>query len=178
MNEPQGAETERLRQLVREIPDFPAPGVLYKDITPLLNNPQEFQAACKAMTESFVDSGVTHVLAIESRGFLFGAIIASQLNVGLVPLRKAGKLPAETVSEAYSLEYGANVLEMHIDALGAGARALVIDDVLATGGTAAAAVRLAARTGAAVVGCSFFIELLYLGGRAGVGAPCASVLRY
>lgn len=154
----------KLRQLVRDVPDYPRPGIMFKDITPLLGDPASFRAACHAMAAAFAGDGITHVAAIESRGFLFGSPIAVQLNAGVVPIRKRGKLPYDSEFEEYELEYGSDALEMHVDALPSGARVLVVDDLLATGGTAAAACRLVERQGI-VVGCSFLIRLAFLGGR-------------
>jgi len=154
-----------LREAIREIPDFPKPGILFKDITPLLSDPELFAAACAVMAEPFVSAGVTHVVSIESRGFLFGAPVAVALGAGVIPVRKPGKLPFRTMREAYALEYGTDALEMHEDALPRGARVLIADDVLATGGTAAATTRLVRRLGAEVIGSTFLIELTFLGGR-------------
>jgi adenine phosphoribosyltransferase len=155
-----------LRRLVRDVPDYPRPGIVFKDITPLLGHAGSFAAACEAMAASFRHHGVTHVAAVESRGFLFGAPIAVMLNAGVIPIRKRGKLPYDAESEEYELEYGTDALEMHVDALPADARVLVVDDVLATGGTAAAACRLVERLHGTVVGCSFLIRLGFLGGLA------------
>jgi len=154
----------RLRAGVRDIPDYPKPGIVFKDITPLLGNAHLFAEACDAMTEPFLAEGVTHVAAIESRGFLFGGPIATALGAGAVPVRKRGKLPYHSEREEYELEYGTDSLEMHTDALPAGALVLVVDDVLATGGTAAATCRLVERLGGTVVGCSFLIRLGFLNG--------------
>lgn len=156
---------DRIRGAIREIPDYPKPGILFKDITPLLADPALFGAACELMLSPFRESRITHVLAIESRGFLFGGPIAVSLGAGLIPVRKPGKLPYETTREEYALEYGTDALEVHVDALGRGARVLVVDDVLATGGTAAAAARLARRLGGELVGSTFLIELSFLAGR-------------
>jgi adenine phosphoribosyltransferase len=156
--------TDPLRALIRDIPDYPRPGIMFKDITPLLGDPRSFRAACDAMAASFRSDGVTHVAAIESRGFLFGAPIAVSLNAAVVPIRKRGKLPYHAEFEEYALEYGTDALEMHVDALPAGSRVLIVDDVLATGGTAAAACRLVERLQGNVVGCSFLIRLTFLGG--------------
>jgi adenine phosphoribosyltransferase len=153
-----------LRRFVRDVPDYPKPGIIFKDITPLLGNTDAFRSACDAMAHSFSDEGVTHVAAIESRGFLFGAPIAMALRAGVVPIRKRGKLPYDSEFEEYQLEYGTDALEMHIDALTPGARVLVVDDVLATGGTAAAACRLVERLKGSVVGCAFLIRLGFLKG--------------
>ena len=131
-----------LARLIRDIPDYPKPGIVFKDITPLLADPAALQRACRLMAEPFVGTGVTHVAAIESRGFLFGAPIALTLGAGLVPLRKAGKLPHKTSGVSYELEYGSDRIEVHSDALDAHSRVLLVDDVLATGGTAAAACEL------------------------------------
>ncbi|MBI3791469.1 MAG: adenine phosphoribosyltransferase [Gemmatimonadetes bacterium] len=155
---------DRLRATVREVPDFPKPGILFKDITPVLGQAALFREATEAMAAPWRGAGVTHVVAIESRGFLFGAPIAQALGAGLVPVRKPGKLPARTVREDYALEYGTDALEMHADALASGHRVLIVDDVLATGGTAGAASALVRRTGASVAGLSVFIDLLFLGG--------------
>ena len=156
--------TDALRALIRDVPDYPRPGIMFKDITPLLGDPRSYRAACEAMAESYRDDGVTHVAAIESRGFLFGAPVAISLNAAVVPIRKRGKLPYHAEFEEYELEYGTDALEMHVDALPAGARVLIVDDVLATGGTAAAAVRLVERLQGHVVGCSFLIRLTFLNG--------------
>lgn len=156
---------ERLRAIIRDVPDHPKPGIIFKDITPLLADAALYGAACHALADPFRDAGVTHVVAVESRGFLFGAPVALALGVGIVPVRKPGKLPYRTSREEYALEYGTDALEMHEDALSMGARVIIVDDVLATGGTAGATVRLVERAGASVVGCAFLIELAFLSGR-------------
>jgi adenine phosphoribosyltransferase len=153
-----------LRRFVRDVPDYPKPGIIFKDITPLLGNAPAFRTACQAMAKSFDGDRVTHVAAIESRGFFFGAPVAMALQAALVPIRKRGKLPYDAEFEEYELEYGTDALEMHIDALTPGARVLVVDDVLATGGTSAAACRLIERMQGTVVGCAFLIELGFLNG--------------
>lgn len=153
------------RSFVRDVPDFPTPGILFRDITPLLASPEAFHAAVVAMAEPFRRAKVDKILGIEARGFMFGAPIARELQVGFVPLRKPGKLPRETVKADYGLEYGKDALEMHKDAFRPGERVVIADDVLATGGTAAAASKLAEELGAELVGLSFFIELAFLKGR-------------
>ncbi len=158
----EGEVRAALRRLLRDVPDFPRPGIVFKDITPVLHDAAVFAAATRALARPFAADGVTHVLAIESRGFLFGAPVAQHLGAALVPVRKPGKLPRETLRETYALEYGSDSLELHADALGDGARVLVVDDVLATGGTAAATVRLAERLGSTVVGIAVVLELSYL----------------
>ncbi|MBK8249303.1 MAG: adenine phosphoribosyltransferase [Gemmatimonadetes bacterium] len=169
---------DQLRSRIREIPDHPKPGILFKDITPLLGDPVAWRAACEAMSSVWDGLGITHVVAVESRGFLFGGAIATRLGAGLVPVRKPGKLPFARSREEYELEYGTDALEMHVDAVGPESRVIVVDDVLATGGTAAATVRLVERHGATVVGCGFLIELSFLGGRAAVGKRIESVIVY
>ena len=170
---------DRLRATVREVPDFPKPGILFKDITPILGDALLFAEATNAMAQPWRDTGITHVVAIESRGFLFGAPMAQALGTGLVPVRKPGKLPARTIREDYALEYGTDALEMHADALGPGGRVLVVDDVLATGGTAGAAIALVERSGALVAGVSVFIDLRFLGGPARLpGRTVTSALSY
>ena len=162
---------------IRDVPDFPSPGILFRDITPLLASPQAFGAAVKEMAEPFRGRGAAKVLGIEARGFMFGAALARELMVGFVPVRKPGKLPCATERVSYGLEYGSDSLEIHTDAVARGEKVLIADDVLATGGTAAAAAELADRLGAEVVGISFFIELAKLGGRARLpGRPIHSVL--
>lgn len=171
--------TEQLRALVRDVPDYPRPGIMFKDITPLLGQPEAFRLACDAMAAGFRHQGVTHVAAVESRGFLFGSPIAVTLGAGVVPIRKRGKLPYESRFEEYELEYGTDALEMHVDALPAGARVLIVDDVLATGGTAAAACRLVERLRGNVVGCSFLIRLAFLEGLNMLeGREVSSVITY
>jgi adenine phosphoribosyltransferase len=154
-----------LRSFVRDIPDFPSPGILFRDITPLLASPEAFHEAVTAMAEPFRSNPPDKVLGIEARGFMFGIVLARELGVGFVPVRKLGKLPWETCRVNYGLEYGKDCLEIHTDALRAGERVLVADDVLATGGTARAAAELVERLGAEVAGMTFFIELEGLKGR-------------
>lgn len=154
----------RIRALIRDVPDYPKPGVVFKDITPLLGDAQAFAATTRALAEPFVNTGITHVAAIESRGFILGAPVAHHLGAGFVPVRKPGKLPAKRRREAYALEYGTDALEIHDDACAAGAKVLIVDDVLATGGTASAAAKLVESIGATVVGFSFLITLSFLPG--------------
>ena len=149
---------------IRDVPDFPKPGILFKDITPVLLDAPLFRRVTDAMADAFAAEGITHVVAIESRGFILGAPVAQRLNAGLVPIRKPGKLPAALEREDYNLEYGTDALEMHADALPPEARVLVVDDVLATGGTAAAACRLVERVGGKVIGLSFLMVLGFLKG--------------
>jgi adenine phosphoribosyltransferase len=153
------------RDFIRDVPDFPTPGILFRDITPLLASPEAFHAAVAAMAKPFRGGRVDKVLGIEARGFMFAAPMARELGAGFVPLRKPGKLPRETVRVAYGLEYGKDALEIHRDAFRPGERIVIADDVLATGGTAEAASRLAEELGAELVGLSFFLELAFLKGR-------------
>jgi adenine phosphoribosyltransferase len=155
-----------LKSFVRDIPDYPKPGIVFKDITPLLAEPEAFAAATRAMAEPFVDARVSHVIAVESRGFIFGGPIAQQLGAGFIPVRKPGKLPSKTQREEYALEYGTDALEIHADAVGEAARVLVVDDLLATGGTVSATCRLVESLGATVAGLSFLIVLGFLPGLA------------
>ena len=155
----------RVKRLIRDIPDYPKPGILFKDITPLLADAEAFTAATTAMADAFVDAGITHVVAIESRGFILGGPIAQRLDAGFIPVRKPGKLPAVTRREQYDLEYGTDVLEIHADACDAASRVLIVDDVLATGGTADATRRIVETLGATVVGFSFLIALSFLSGQ-------------
>ena len=178
-----GAETggewtaDRLRALVRDIPDFPQAGILFRDITPLLADPAAFRAAVDAIAAAHRRAEA--VVAIESRGFILGAPVAYALDVGLVPVRKLGRLPGPTLREAYDLEYGTNTVEIHADALAPGERVLIIDDVLATGGTAAATAELVERLGATVAGIAVLIELQGLGGRERLANyPVTSLLQY
>ena len=160
-------ERERwLKGLIRDLPDFPQPGVLFRDITPLLQDAAGLRFTLEAMAARYRNAGISKVIGIESRGFLFGAPLAYLLGVGFTPVRKQGKLPAATMAVEYSLEYGSNVLEIHRDALRPGERTLIVDDLLATGGTVAATVRLARQLGAEVVSAAFLIELSALHGRA------------
>jgi adenine phosphoribosyltransferase len=154
-----------LKSRLRNIPDFPKPGILFKDITPLLADPRAFHIAIDLFTERFLGENLAAVIGIESRGFIFGGALAARLNASFVPVRKPGKLPYKTDRVAYKLEYGEAELEMHVDSLQPGARVLVVDDLLATGGTAAAAAALAARQGAQIVAHAFVVELDFLDGR-------------
>jgi adenine phosphoribosyltransferase len=171
--------TVDLRALVREIPDFPRPGILFRDITPLLLDPDGLEQAIAGLAEPVSDGTVDYVVAAEARGFILGAALARQLHAGFVPARKPGKLPAHTVSAEYALEYGLDALEVHADALADGARVLVHDDLLATGGTARALCELVTALGGRIVGCSFLIELAALGGRARLEPhPVTALIRY
>jgi adenine phosphoribosyltransferase len=154
-----------LAGLVRDIPDFPRPGVTFKDITPLLADADAFRASVDAIADHFADQGVDRVLGVEARGFILAAPVAYRFGAGFTPVRKAGKLPWQVEAEEYALEYGTDLLEIHKDAVVEGDRVLVVDDVLATGGTAAATVRLVERLGGDVVGLGFVIELAFLAGR-------------
>src|SRR5919201_2502833 len=154
-----------LKQFIRDIPDFPQPGILFRDITPLLQTPDAFQYVIDRFSDEFRNAGLNAIVAIESRGFLFGAPLARNLGVGLVPVRKAGKLPAKHISVEYSLEYGTSQLDIHEDALKRGQKALVVDDLLATGGTANAAAKLVELLGAEVYATAFVLELAFLNGR-------------
>jgi adenine phosphoribosyltransferase len=154
-----------LKGAVRTVPDFPEPGIQFKDITPILADPALLRFAVERLAAPFEDAGLDAVLGIESRGFILGAMLADHLGIGFVPVRKAGKLPAATVSRTYDLEYGTDTVEMHADALPAGARVLVHDDVIATGGTAAATAGLVRDVEAEVAGYAFLIELGFLKGR-------------
>jgi adenine phosphoribosyltransferase len=170
---------EQLRALVRDIPDHPRSGVVFKDITPLLADADAFRTAIDGLAAPFARSAVSHVVGIEARGFIVAAPVAHQLAAGFVPVRKEGKLPWRTVSQEYSLEYGTDTLELHVDAVGPGDRVLIVDDVLATGGTAHATAEMIVGTGATVVGLGFLIELEFLGGRSRlVDHKIASLLRY
>ena len=157
---------ERLKSKIRSVPDFPKPGILFYDITTLLRDREGLNLAIDSLAGPHHDEGIDLVVGIESRGFIFGAAVADRLGVGFVPVRKVGKLPSTTVRVTYELEYGSDSLEMHDDALERGQRILIVDDLLATGGTAAAAVELIKRTGATVHGLAFLIELADLNGRA------------
>jgi len=156
---------DELKQYVRDIPDFPQPGIIFRDITPLLARKELFREVVNMMSRRWTQPEPDLVAAIEARGFIPGAAIAVKLNAGFVPIRKVGKLPWKTISEAYQLEYGTDQLQVHADAVEAGQRVLIVDDVLATGGTAAAAVRLIRKLGGEVVGVQVLIELEDLGGR-------------
>ena len=162
-----------IRDLIRDVEDFPEPGIVYRDITPLLSDPGGFEAAIDSMVAPWlgleVPEQITKVAGIESRGFIFGAPIAQRLSVGFVPIRKQGKLPFNAISQSYNREYGADTIEIHTDAVGPGDRVLVVDDVLATAGTALAAAALIAAGGATVAGFSILIELEYLSGRGLLG---------
>ena len=161
----QAITVQEIYQAIRDVPDFPKPGIMFKDITPLLLDPGRFRRALELMAAPFGGSKVQRVVSIESRGFLLGAPIALLLEAGLVPIRKPGKLPAARGRVEYTLEYGTDALEMHRDAVGQGDRVLIVDDVLATGGTAEAAAKLVRTHGAQVVGFTFLIELDFLKGR-------------
>jgi adenine phosphoribosyltransferase len=168
-----------LRSLVRDIPDFPKPGILFKDITPLLADPAALELAVEQLAEHALPLKVDCVLAAEARGFLLGPALALRLGAGFVLARKPGKLPHRTIAAQYELEYGLDSLEVHVDALAPGARVLVHDDLLATGGTARALCELVESSGGAVVGCDFLIELSFLGGRKRLSPYQAhSLLRY
>jgi adenine phosphoribosyltransferase len=168
-----------LREHIRSVPDFPKPGIVFRDITTLLNHPAAFAAAADALEARYRSSRIDKVVGIEARGFVLGAVLAYRLGAGFVPVRKPGKLPAETIRESYALEYGTDAVEIHRDALVRGERVLLHDDLLATGGTMAAACTLVKRLGAEIVGLSFLVELGFLHGRERLpGYEIHSLVRY
>jgi adenine phosphoribosyltransferase len=170
---------EHLRSLIRDVPDFPSAGIVFRDIMPLLRDPRGLGEITEALADRFANGSIQMVAGIESRGFLFGAPLAQRLGVGFVAVRKLGKLPGPTVQREYALEYGSSHLEVQRDAVRTGERVLVVDDVLATGGTARAALDLLADLGAQPVGAAFVLELSALGGRAVLaGEDVFSLLRY
>ncbi len=169
----------KLRELIRDVPDFPKPGIVFKDITPLLGDPAGLSLAVEYLTQPFRHLRVDHVTGAESRGFIFGAAVARNLSASFVPLRKPGRLPAETLSEEYELEYGTDRIEIHKDAIKPGDHVLMVDDLLATGGTMAACCRLVTRMRGIIVGVSVLIELSFLNGRSRLtDYPVHSILTY
>ena len=164
-----------IEALIRTIPDYPKPGIMFRDITTLLADPRGFRAAVDGLAARYADRNIDKVVGIEARGFIVGAPVAHRLGVGFAPVRKKGKLPGRTIAHRYDLEYGSDTVEMHTDAVGAGERALLVDDLLATGGTAAAAAALIERLGAVVVECCFVIDLPDVGGRARLEAAGRTV---
>ena len=170
---------EHLKAKIRQVPDFPKPGILYYDITTLLRDPVGLREVLDGLTEPFRDQQIDLVVGIESRGFILGAAVADRLRAGFVPARKPGKLPAGTIQQSYDLEYGSDALEIHQDAIEQGQRVLIVDDLLATGGTARAALDLVRKTGGEIAGMAFLVELQFLGGRTRLGdVPLFVALRY
>jgi adenine phosphoribosyltransferase len=173
------SESIKLEDWVRDIPDFPQKGVLFKDITPLLQDGTAFRAAIDRLAAHYAGAGIDAVVGVESRGFIFGAPLAYQLNCGFVPVRKFGKLPYQTVSVEYALEYGTNVVEIHTDAVKPGQRVLIVDDLLATGGTVLAAIELVEKLKGNIAGIAFLVELSFLKGREQLqGHDVFALIRY
>ena len=170
---------DKLKTRIRNVPDFPKPGILFYDVTTLLRDPEGYKLAVDTMAEPYRNQGIALVVGIESRGFILGAAIADRIGAGFVPVRKVGKLPAKTIRASYALEYGTDSLEMHSDAIEKGQKVLVVDDVIATGGTARATVDMVRQLGGDVHGVAFLIELLALNGRAQLqGENVHAVLKY
>lgn len=168
-----------LKKFIRDIPDFPKPGILFKDITTLLKDGKALKASVDVLARQFAKKGVRYVVGIESRGFIFGTALAYKLGVGFIPVRKKGKLPSKTRAVSYELEYGTDTLEIHADALKKGDKVLIIDDLLATGGTVAAVVKLVSGAGAKIAGVGFIIELSFLNGRNRLkGFPVFAAVKY
>jgi adenine phosphoribosyltransferase len=179
MEDPILMSAEALREKIREIPDFPKPGILFYDITTLLKDPAAYKEAIDLMLEPYQDEPVDAVVGMESRGFIFSAPMAYQLDAGLVPVRKLGKLPAETITVEYALEYGSNTLEIHRDAIQPGQKVLIVDDLLATGGTVKGTIELIERLKGEVIGLAFLVELEFLKGRERLdGRRVTSVIKY
>ena len=173
------SQLEFLKSLVRDVPNFPKPGIIFKDITPLLKNGKALKIVCDELASKFVKSQIDQVVGIESRGFIFSPTIACQLGAGFIPVRKKGKLPHDVERISYTLEYGEDFLEIHRDSIAKGERILIVDDVLATGGTAESVVKLVQRLGGEVIGLSFLIELLFLNGRKRFSdLPLHSLIQY
>lgn len=160
------SKTPQITDLIRAIPDFPKPGIVFRDVTTLFEDSRGFRMAVDQLLHPYAGQRIDKIVALEARGFILGGAMAHQLGTGFVPIRKAGKLPGKTLSQDYTLEYGEAVMEIHDDALRAGEQVLVVDDLLATGGTAEAGIKLIERLGADVIGCAFVIDLPELGGRA------------
>jgi len=170
---------EDFAKYIRSIPDFPKPGINFKDITTLVQNGPVFAQVVKELAAPFKDMGIEQVLGAEARGFIFGAPVALELGAGFIPVRKPGKLPGETISVSYELEYGTDAIEIHSDAIKPGQKILIVDDLLATGGTAAAMVKLVEQVGGNILGISFLIELSFINGRAALGEyPITSLISY
>ncbi|PPD26122.1 MAG: adenine phosphoribosyltransferase [Hyphomicrobium sp.] len=170
-----------LKRLVRTIPDYPKPGIMFRDVTTLLGDPQGFKATIAQMTEPYRTKPIDAVAGIEARGFILGGAVADRLGCGFIPIRKKGKLPWKTIGEEYSLEYGVDVIEIHEDAIKKGERILIIDDLIATGGTAEAAVKLVTRTGGHVIGAAFIVDLPELGGAKklkALGIDCHALMAF
>jgi adenine phosphoribosyltransferase len=168
-----------LQGFIRNVPDFPKKGIGFKDITTLLKDPEAFQQAVDVLAESYASQQIDKIVGIESRGFIFAAALAYKWPVAFIPVRKPGKLPAETISESYELEYGTDAVEVHRDAVASGDRVLIVDDLLATGGTAAATARLVTKLGGDIVGIAFLIELTFLKGRAKLADyPVSSIIQF
>ncbi len=172
-------DVESIRELIKPVPDFPEKGILFRDISPLLNEPRRRTMVTKMFSGNYSRQGITHIAGLDARGFIFGSFLAHEMGLPFVMVRKKDKLPGETFSKTYSLEYGENTLEIQSDAFNSASRVVVVDDVLATGGTARAACELIQETGAMVVGCSFVIELESLNGRLALnGFPIQSLVTY
>ncbi len=170
---------EELKKKIREVPDFPSPGILFYDLTTLLKDSESLRTVIDLMTQEYRDREIDQVVAIESRGFIFGPALAYNLQAGFVPVRKKGRLPAQTISASYDLEYGQDVLEMHTDAIQKGGRVLIVDDLIATGGTAAATTQLVHQLGGEIIGLAFIVELEFLKGRGKLdGFEISSILKY
>mgnify|MGYP001195260768 CR=1 FL=1 len=170
---------KQLKSLIRDVPDFPSPGIVFRDITPLMADPAGLAMSVEFMANPFRNTGIDVVLGAESRGFIFGAALAAKMHLPFVPARKPGKLPAETVKVEYALEYGKDALEMHVDALHEGARVLIVDDLVATGGTAKATAELVEKLGGTVAGFAFVVELGFLEGAHELAPhPVHSLVRY
>jgi adenine phosphoribosyltransferase len=170
---------DRLRSKIRDIPDFPKPGIMFKDITPLVKDPATLRLTVHQLLHPFLGRDITAVAGMEARGFIFGSLVAWELNIPFIPLRKPGKLPYDVQSVSYELEYGSAELQVHIDAVDSNDKVLLIDDLLATGGTAKASCELIEKLGASVVACAFVVELDFLGGRNNLqGYEVHSLLRY
>ncbi len=168
-----------LTKLIRSVPDFPTKGILFRDITTLIKDPDAFQEAIDALLDPYLDKDIDIVAAVESRGFVFGAPMAYELGAGFVPIRKPGRLPADKISASYALEYGTNTIEIHKDAIQPGQRVLIVDDLIATGGSAKAAIDLVERLGGKVVGAAFLIELTDLNGAQALkGYDVFSLIKY
>jgi adenine phosphoribosyltransferase len=174
-----GVNPEELRRAIRDVPDFPKPGILFRDISPVLSKPALFRQVVDALAAEAAKLTPTKIVGIDARGFLFGAAVAYKLNLGFIPVRKKGKLPYRTVAYSYVLEYGRADMEMHVDAVEVGEKVVLVDDLLATGGTSAAAVHLIQQLGATVEAALFFIELVELGGRKQLsGVPVQTLIQF